>query len=284
MNAAAPGSPAPRIPDFPRFVEVAAPDDWRTIDFISDLHLSEATPRAVEALEHYLRSTPAEAVWILGDLFEVWVGDDAREGRFERHCVELLAEAACRRSIHFMHGNRDFLVGHAMVRACGMTALADPTVLVAFGQRLLVTHGDALCIADTDYQAFRLQVRSDGWQRSFLERTLAARRQIAREMREKSRARHRQRRGDFADVDPAAAVKWLHLAGARTLLHGHTHRPSHEVLAPGFERLVLSDWCLEPDAPGERRAEALRWTADGFVRVAIGAAAPPLEMASPQPT
>lgn len=283
MSAAASGPPAPRLPDFPRFVEVTAPDDWRTIDFISDLHLSESTPRALESLEGYLRSTPADAVWILGDLFEVWIGDDARTSGFERACVDLLAEAACRCSLHFMHGNRDFLVGHAMLRACGMTALADPTVLVAFGQRLLVTHGDALCVDDTEYQAFRAQVRTDEWQRSFLGRTLPARRQIAREMREKSRARHRQRRGAWSDVDPAAAVQWLHLAGTRTLLHGHTHRPGHEVLAPGFERLVLSDWSLEADSPGERRAEAIRWTVDGFQRVAIDDTTQELEAARARP-
>ena len=233
------------------------------------MHLSEATPRALDALAHYLLTTPAESVWILGDLFEVWVGDDSREGPFERRCLEVLAEAACHRSIHFMHGNRDFLVGQGMLRQCGVTALADPTVLLAFGQRLLVTHGDELCVADTEYQAFRQQVRSIAWQRSFLERTLAARRQIGREMREKSRARHRQRKsGESADVDPAAAVQWLHLSGARTMVHGHTHRPGHEVLAPGFERLVLSDWSLERD-DGPRRAEALRWTAESFCRVPI---------------
>jgi UDP-2,3-diacylglucosamine hydrolase len=253
-------------PLLPRFVELHADDSWRSIEFISDLHLSEATPHTTGALQRYLDGTDADAVFILGDLFEVWVGDDARHDRFEAECAEMLAAAACQRTIGFMHGNRDFLVGLGFLKSCGMTALADPTVLSAFGQRLLLTHGDALCLADTEYQAFRTQVRSEAWQSAFLGRTLAARRQIAREMRERSRARHRQRKaGDWADVDPAAAVQWEHLSGAPVMVHGHTHRPGTELLAPGFLRHVLSDWHLEPDGQ-PLRAEVLRWTADGLTR------------------
>lgn len=260
-------TPDEALPALPGFVEVAAADHWRCIDFVGDLHLCESAPRTVEAFTRYLATTPADAVVILGDLFEVWVGDDARDGAFESRCIGLLADAACGRNLAFMHGNRDFLVGLPTLAACGMTGFADPTVLVAFGERVLLTHGDALCLGDTEYQAFRAQVRTAAWQRAFLDRTLAARRQIARELRERSRARQRHRRAnEVVDVDPAAAVQWMHWSGAALMIHGHTHQPGSNDLAPGYRRHVLSDWHLEDDSQPQR-AQALRWTADGFARV-----------------
>jgi UDP-2,3-diacylglucosamine hydrolase len=251
-------------------VELEAEEGWACIDLVSDLHLSEASPGTFAAFEQYLHGTSADAVLILGDLFEVWVGDDARHEGFEARCAELLADTASRRRVAFMHGNRDFLVGSELLRHCGLQAMADPTVMSAFGQRVLLTHGDALCLDDLEYQTFRQQVRSAEWQQAFLARTLAARRQIAREMRERSRARHRQRKAsDFADVDSAAAVQWMHLAGAPVLVHGHTHRPATQVLAPGFVRHVLSDWHVEQPEGDDtaQRAEVLRWTAKGFERI-----------------
>jgi UDP-2,3-diacylglucosamine hydrolase len=260
-------TPDEALPALPGFVEVDAADHWRCIDFIGDLHLCESAPRTVEGFAHYLATTPADAVVILGDLFEVWVGDDACDGGFESRCVDLLADAACGRNLAFMHGNRDFLVGLPTLAACGMLGLADPTVLVAFGERVLLTHGDALCLGDTEYQAFRAQVRTAAWQRAFLGRTLAARRQIARELRERSRTRQRHRRAsETVDVDAAAAVQWMHLSAAPVMIHGHTHRPGSSDLAPGYRRHVLSDWHLEADSQ-PRRAQALRWTAAGFSRV-----------------
>jgi UDP-2,3-diacylglucosamine hydrolase len=252
--------PTLSLPTLPRFVEVHAEDGWRSIEFISDLHLSESTPHTVAGFARYLAQTDADAVFILGDLFEVWVGDDARQDGFEASCAELLASAACQRTIGFMHGNRDFLVGLGFLKSCGVMAMADPTVLTAFGQRMLLTHGDALCLGDTDYQAFRAQVRSDAWQSAFLGRTLPARRQIARELRERSRARHRHRKaGEWCDVDTAAAVQWLHLCGAPVMVHGHTHQPGSEELSPAHTRHVLSDWHLERD--GQPRCCAGRPTA-----------------------
>jgi UDP-2,3-diacylglucosamine pyrophosphatase LpxH len=152
----------------PAFAELRAPPLWQAIDFLSDLHLSQSTPRTFEALATHLRCTDADAVLVLGDLFEVWVGDDARHDGFEAECAAMLAEASAHRFIGFMAGNRDFLVGADMLRHCGVVRLADPTVLVAFGQRTLLTHGDALCLSDVDYQAFRAQVRDPAWQRQFL--------------------------------------------------------------------------------------------------------------------
>jgi predicted phosphodiesterase len=151
-------APLPALPEssapLPAPFVLDAPTDWRAIDFISDLHLSPALPRTFESWARYLRETPADAVFMLGDLFEVWVGDDARDLPFERRCVEVLADAAHRRRIGFMAGNRDFLVGAEMLRASGLVGLPDPTLLSAWGRRALLTHGDALCLADTDYRPF----------------------------------------------------------------------------------------------------------------------------------
>lgn len=255
-------------PPLPSFWEMVAPADWTAIDFISDLHLAEDTPRTFEAWAAYLRDTPASAVFILGDLFEVWIGDDARHTGFEARCADVLAEAASRRTVAFMCGNRDFLIGTDMLRECGVRALPDPAVLVAFGERLMLSHGDSLCLDDVDYQRFRTQVRSPAWQREFLSKPLAERAQIARAMREHSEQRKRSLApADWSDIDKGTAVRWMHEAQTPTLIHGHTHRPAHEDLAPGFLREVLSDWDL--DHPGAPRAEVLRLKRSGLARIAL---------------
>ena len=164
-----------------------------------------------------------------------------------------------------MAGNRDFLVGVAMLRACGVAAMPDPTLLSAWGQRVLLTHGDALCLSDETYQAFRHQVRSDTWRTSFLAQPLSARERLARQMRDASEAnKRRQSVAAWGDVDTAAAVAWMHACGSRDMIHGHTHRPGSEVIAPGYTRHVLSDW--DCDAM-PHRAQVLRLTRDGFARV-----------------
>lgn len=258
------GAPAP----LPRLFELEAPATWRTIDLISDLHLCESMPRTFETFRSYLENTRADAVFVLGDLFEVWVGDDMRHRPFESACVDVLAEAASHRYLAFMAGNRDFLLGSEMQRAAGLTGLPDPTLLNAWGERLLLSHGDALCLEDLPYQAFRQQVRSGSWQAGFLAKPLAERLQIAAEIRHASRTR-RQFDGDAsADVDAAEAVRWLHATGAAELVHGHTHRPASQVLAPGFQRHVLSDW----DMDNAQRAEVLRLTRGGLQRLAPAAA------------
>lgn len=257
----------------PASFEFGAPAGWRTVDFISDLHLSPELPATAAAWSRYLLHTPADAVFILGDLFEVWVGDDARSRIFEHRCVDTLAEAAGRRALAFMAGNRDFLVGPAMLRDSGLTGLPDPTVLSAWGQRLLLTHGDALCLADTDYQTFRQEVRSPAWQADFLSRPLAERTQIAAQIRRRSAERRRFDGAADADVDAAEAVRWMHAMGAAEMVHGHTHRPGSNTLAPGCRRHVLGDWDLDDGA--RPRAEVLRWRRDGFERVAPEGAAVP---------
>jgi UDP-2,3-diacylglucosamine hydrolase len=259
-------APAARLPALANVFEFEAEAAWRTVDFISDLHLAEATPRTFAAWAHHLRTSDADALFILGDLFEVWIGDDARvPNSFAERAATVLREAAALRTVGFMAGNRDFLVGAAMLRDCGVVALPDPTLLDAWGHRVLLSHGDALCLADTAYQQFRAQVRTPAWRDAFLSRPLNEREQIARAMRDASEGTKRARPvADWADVDAAAAVAWLHAAGSRTLVHGHTHRPGDEALAPGYVRHVLSDWDCDT-APS--RAQVLRLTRDGFARV-----------------
>lgn len=248
-----------------RSEEFAADQHWQCIDFISDLHLASDTPRSFEAWACYLLHTPADAVFMLGDLFEVWVGDDARDSGFERDCVRVLRRASSARTLAFMVGNRDFLVGDATLQDAGVIGLSDPTVLLAFGQRALLTHGDALCIADTEYQHFRTEVRSQDWRTRFLGRPLAERRRIARSLRDASEARKRKTPAhEWADIDVATALQWQQAANAPTLIHGHTHRPGSEQLAPGYHRHVLSDWDLDHGT----RAQVLRLTTAGFLRVA----------------
>jgi UDP-2,3-diacylglucosamine hydrolase len=257
-----PASQAPAA--LPAFFEVSVPPHWRSIDFISDLHLSEALPRTFACWSDHLRHTRADAIYILGDLFEAWVGDDVRELPFPRQCVDVLAETSSRRTVGFMVGNRDFLLGSAMLKACGAMALPDPTVLTAWGQRVLLTHGDALCLGDTAYQAFRREVRNAAWQQAFLARRLGERLQVAAEIRRASDTRKRFDGDSSADIDVATAVSWMHATGTAEMVHGHTHRPGSGSLVPGFKRHVLSDWDLDVIPP---RAEVLRLTRGGFERL-----------------
>ncbi|MDI1239511.1 MAG: UDP-2,3-diacylglucosamine diphosphatase [Polaromonas sp.] len=261
----------------PHIAELHAPHSWRTVDFISDLHLQAGDTATFAAWRRYMESTPADAVFILGDLFEVWVGDDAvgttvgagdttgAQGSFEDRCADLLGQTASRLALFFMHGNRDFLVGPRLMALCHATLLADPTVLGFNHQRWLLSHGDALCLGDVDYLQFRREVRSPDWQRSFLARPLAERQAIARGLREQSEAR-KQSGAPYADVDCSAAREQLKAASAQILIHGHTHRPAVHDLGHGYSRVVLSDWDAAAAVP---RAEVLRLTATGLRRIPL---------------
>jgi UDP-2,3-diacylglucosamine hydrolase len=253
------------VPAVPPIAELGAPPAWRTLEFISDLHLHAAEPATFEAWRRYMRDTRADAIFILGDLFEVWVGDDsAAEPGFAADCASVLQAATTHASVFFMHGNRDFLVGDGFLRSCAVTLLADPTVLTFAGQRWLLTHGDSLCLDDTEYLRFREQVRAASWQREFLAKPLAERRAIAKGMRAQSEAR-KQSGAVYADVDAAAAAEWMQAADAQTLIHGHTHRPADHRLANG-QRIVLTDWDA---AAAPARMEVLRLTAAGAQRVPL---------------
>ena len=247
----------------PPLAPLVAPASWRTVDFISDLHLHAADESTFLAWQQYLSHTCADAVFILGDLFEAWVGDDAAlaapssagaQDSFEARCAEVLRCAAQSKALYFMHGNRDFLVGSDFLRHCQTQYLHDPTVLEFAAERWLLTHGDALCLADTDYMQFRQQVRKPAWQQAFLAQPLAQRQQIARDLRQQSENIKRAVE-TYADVDAAAARDWLAAAQASVMIHGHTHRPALHDLGQGFQRWVLSDWDCSLPSP---RAQVLR--------------------------
>ncbi|SFC10676.1 UDP-2,3-diacylglucosamine hydrolase [Polaromonas sp. OV174] len=266
----------------PQMAELQAPSSWRMVDFISDLHLSDQAPATFAAWQHYLENTPADAVFMLGDLFEVWVGDDAAsapqppgaapKSSFELRCAHLLQQASQRLALFFMPGNRDFLVGQRFMDLCGCRLLTDPTVLVFPGareQRWLLSHGDALCLDDVNYMQFRQQVRSPGWQQAFLAKPLAERQAMARGIRQQSQQQQQDRKragAGYVDLDSDAARQWLQAAQARTLIHGHTHQPAEHPLGDGLSRVVLSDWDAQAKPP---RADALRLTASGLQRIAL---------------
>ena len=256
----------------PQVMELSAPPAWRTVDFISDLHLQASEPATFTAWQHYMQSTPADAVLILGDLFEVWVGDDALSAdliapgsSFEGQCAQVLNQAAGRLAVFFMHGNRDFLIRQSLLDQYRTSLLADPSVLVFDGQRWLLSHGDALCLDDLDYMQFREQVRSPEWQRTFLARPLTERQAIARGLRQQSQAR-KHSGAEYADVDAVAAKAWLRAANAHTLIHGHTHKPAVHDLQDGMTRVVLSDWDVQAKPP---RAEVLRLSTRGLQRISL---------------
>lgn len=244
----------------PPIHELQAGPDWACADLVSDLHLQEPDAATVEAWTRWMAEPAACALFILGDLFEAWPGDDVLQARgFESRCAAVLREASLRRPVYFMHGNRDFLAGAAFAEATGLRLLPDPTVLAFGPTRWLLSHGDALCLGDTDYLRFRSQVRDPAWQRELLARPLAERQALARTLRARSEDRKRAG-GDYADVDAGEARAWLAAAQASTLVHGHTHRPAEHDLGGGLRRVVLSDWDLSADPP---RAEVLRLSRDG---------------------
>ena len=239
-----------------------APACWQAVDLISDLHLQAAEPGTFEAWRAHMQGTTADAVLLLGDVFEVWVGDDAvAHDPFLQACAQVLRDASRRMTVGFMPGNRDFLVGGAFLGSCGVQPLQDPTVLVWGTQRVVLSHGDALCLGDEAYQRFRVVARTPGWQAEFLAKPLTERLAMAQAMRAQSEA-HNQSMQSFADADAAMTRGWLQAADSVHLVHGHTHRPADHAVAdlPGAQRQVLSDWHI---TPAEHRAQVLRLHADG---------------------
>jgi UDP-2,3-diacylglucosamine hydrolase len=199
-------------------------------------------------------------VFLLGDLFEAWIGDDAAlEPGFDADCAQVLRDTAARIPLFFLAGNRDFLVGEHLARATGLTLLADPTAFTFGDHRWLLSHGDALCIDDREYLVFREKVRSPKWQQDFLGQPLDKRQAIARGLRQESEELKETDRF-YADVDAATALQWLAAARAPVLVHGHTHRPADHALDAVHRRIVLSDWDADAVPP---RLQALRLTRSG---------------------
>jgi UDP-2,3-diacylglucosamine hydrolase len=250
----------------PPIAELAAGPTWHMVDFISDLHLQAAEPATFQAWRRYMETAAADAIFILGDLFEVWPGDDVLDvPGFAAECGQVLRDATSRRPVFFLHGNRDFLVGDGFARATGVQLLGDPTVLAFAGRRWLLSHGDALCLGDTEYLKFRAMVRDPAFQRRFLAQPLPVRQHVAQSLRSESESR-KQSGATYADVDRDEALAWLAAASAATLVHGHTHRAAEHALDAGHDRVVLTDWDLSAQPP---RGEVLRLTPAGVRRVAL---------------
>jgi UDP-2,3-diacylglucosamine hydrolase len=216
--------------------------------FISDLHLSEDRPAANERFFAFLEgeARSAEALYILGDFFEYWIGDDDLAEPFNAIIAGMLRELSRRGvALYFMHGNRDFLVGARFCEATGARLLDDPTVVELQGERTLLMHGDTLCTDDLDYQAWRRTARSSAWQQAFLAKSLAERRHAVLGMREKSKDVVQAKPPEIMDVNEAAVREALERHGVRRLIHGHTHRAGRHRLQAGgqaCERWVLPDW------------------------------------------
>jgi UDP-2,3-diacylglucosamine hydrolase len=218
--------------------------------FISDLHLQASHPRTAEAFFRFLaeRAAHAERLYLLGDIFEYWAGDDDLDDPFNHSVVAALRRVSdAGTAVYWLAGNRDFLVGTGFADAAGLTLLTEPHVATIGGRKVALVHGDAQCTDDVKYMAFRAQVRDPAWQSQFLAMPLAQRKAIIAGLREGSRAAHGEKSYEIMDVTPAAVAALHADTGTDVIIHGHTHRPAlHE--AAGKRRYVLPDWELD-DAP-----------------------------------
>lgn len=216
--------------------------------FVSDLHLSPRRPETSEVFERFLAgpARQARAVFILGDLFDYWVGDDDLAAPFNgRICRALAALTASGVATHFLPGNRDFLVGGDFTHSTRMNLLPDPSVLEIAGRRTLLLHGDTLCTDDTDYQAFRATVRGPAWSQAFLALPLTVRRAEIEALREQSEAEKEIKAGALMDANAAAVAAAFGDHGVTRMIHGHTHRQArhtHLIAGQECERWVLGDW------------------------------------------
>jgi len=215
--------------------------------FISDLHLDASRPHIVALFDALLAgdARKADALYILGDLFESWVGDDDDSPLAAQVADAIRALRDSGVPVYFMHGNRDFLLGEAYATRTGMTLLVDPIVAQIGGARTLLMHGDTLCTDDLQYQKFRAMVRNLDWQRQFLARPLAERRAFAAQARDESRRHTHEAKAEIMDVNDIAVASAMREHRVRRLIHGHTHRPAthrFELDGASAERIVLGDW------------------------------------------
>jgi UDP-2,3-diacylglucosamine hydrolase len=235
------------------------------IHFLSDVHLSPGSPGVTRIFLDYLGglARQAQALYILGDLFEAWIGDDDDDPFQQQIIAALNTASATGISIHIQHGNRDFLLGQRFAAASATKLLPDPFLLSLPEKNFILSHGDALCTDDKEYQSFRLQVRSPAWQSAFLARPLSERRALAAQLRRQSE-QYKQQSAPM-DLNRQATDNFIRQHGHATLIHGHTHQPAtHHHLVDGIpvERWVLADW-------QEDRGEVLSWDDSHLQRQAL---------------
>jgi len=211
--------------------------------FISDLHLDPSRPAVTQALLDFFsnEASQADALYILGDFFEAWIGDDddTELNQVIIKALKSLTDAGVK--TYVMPGNRDFLIGQQFAEQSGCQLLPDPSVVNLYGKSVLLVHGDSLCTGDEQYMQFRAQVRSPQWQQVILSKTLDERRAIAQQLREASGSASSNKADDIMDVTPAAVTESLQQHGVDLMIHGHTHRPAIHALDKG-KRIVLGDW------------------------------------------
>jgi UDP-2,3-diacylglucosamine hydrolase len=215
--------------------------------FVSDLHLDAAWPPITELFLGFLaaEARQARALYVLGDLFEAWIGDDDLTTHNRAVVDGLRAVAASGVAVALMHGNRDFLLGEGFTQATGCALIPDPSVVEIDGERVLLMHGDSLCIDDVQYQAFRSLSRSAAWQQGMLAKPLEERRAIARGLRDQSEANKRLKAQDIMDVSQGEVERVMRAHGVTRLIHGHTHRPgvhAFDLDGRAAQRIVLGDW------------------------------------------
>jgi UDP-2,3-diacylglucosamine hydrolase len=234
--------------------------------FISDLHLDASRPGITRLFLEFLdgEAARADALYILGDLFEAWIGDDASDAVGDAVAAALARLHERGVPCFYIHGNRDFLLGDAYARRARLTLLPDPSLVEIGGAPVLLMHGDTLCIDDAPYQAFRAQTRAATWQRAFLARPVEERRAFAEQARAESERYTKSLADAITDVNDVAVAHAMKQHDVRRLVHGHTHRPAiHRLSAdPVAERIVLGDWY--------EQGSLLRLSRDGVALQALG--------------
>ncbi len=219
-----------------------------TVAFVSDIHLTPDTPEILDRFEEFAAHIPSrvQQLYILGDLFEFWIGDDGTDMLGHARAEALLKQiSATGVELHFIHGNRDFLVGEEFARRTGCTILPDPTVMEIGSDRVLMSHGDTLCIQDTEHQEQRKRMTSSKWKVAFLDQPLDQRLSTALELRGKSAAAKQEKDMDIMDADQGHVEEVMRQHQVLILIHGHTHRPGvHQFRLDNAEatRIVLGDW------------------------------------------
>ena len=211
--------------------------------FISDLHIDETRPAVLAGLQQLVDGEAAtvDAFYILGDLVEVWVGDDD-DGPVAASIRDALTAASRRCAVYVMHGNRDFLIGAQFAEHTGATLIEDPSVVEVDGNRVLLAHGDAYCTGDAEYQRMRAVFRSPAWQSEVLSSSIEERRALAASLRAKSIAENENKAANIMDVTPSSIRRAMDDAAVSLMVHGHTHRPGIHDLGGGRRRIVLGDW------------------------------------------